>query len=751
MGERPHIVLRRPEAFQPIYRTSTGALLAVAEERSLRRRHGPHKSNMDTRSAISSHWSGLAPGQYSDDPGAVGAGEFLQALISSSDLKFQHALALLDMIAEIVADRLDSAVCATFYRRGEDSEFRLLSLLENVGLAASDSPMFEAFVSGNFNTDGELTNVYLDNHDSRLRRPPGYDEWARAHSLEQLFASHFVTGEGDRILILSLFHTEAATRIGSAAQICRLASQQLELVFSLVRQETHQRALGAFISATLELSHYDDELSDDESVGQRIADCAAQLPFVIHVSYVTNETAPALFLSAEDDCAVDVDGSESEVSALKMVSDNAMLVTLESAKTVHAILITSRKSHFGDEDLLLLRLFAGYAGATFRNHTLTRHQRRAYDALRAAQTRLIEAEATAIIGDMAGGLAHDFNNLFGAIIGRIQLIRHREGASALSTELGLLETLACEGAERIKRLQEFSSSVKPPQLMAVDAVKILHDYQARRPEWRADAERRNVTVTYSVHSPGPLTIQAKPEDLFVALDKLIRNGVDACPDDGRVEVILLREGGRAVFNVRDTGSGIPASVKNKIFNPFFTTKNTKSAGLGLSVAQGIIVNHGGSVVATSTGGAPGATVALNFPLIQATPSQPPDEVDRSRVSHRIMVVDDDEQIRGILKDMLNLLGQETQEFCDGQSTLASFAKGRYDLVFSDLGMPGMSGYELTAHLKKIDPEIPVILITGWGAQLDSSEMRSRGVSHLLAKPFHLKDLQELLGAIGTYS
>jgi len=203
--------------------------------------------------------------------------------------------------------------------------------------------------------------------------------------------------------------------------------------------------------------------------------------------------------------------------------------------------------------------------------------------------------------------------------------------------------------------------------------------------------------------------------------------------------------------VRDTGSGIPASVKNKIFNPFFTTKNTKSAGLGLSVAQGIIVNHGGSVVATSTGGAPGATVALNFPLIQATPSQPPDEVDRSRVSHRIMVVDDDEQIRGILKDMLNLLGQETQEFCDGQSTLASFAKGRYDLVFSDLGMPGMSGYELTAHLKKIDPEIPVILITGWGAQLDSSEMRSRGVSHLLAKPFHLKDLQELLGAIGTYS
>jgi CheY-like chemotaxis protein len=186
-------------------------------------------------------------------------------------------------------------------------------------------------------------------------------------------------------------------------------------------------------------------------------------------------------------------------------------------------------------------------------------------------------------------------------------------------------------------------------------------------------------------------------------------------------------------------------VRRRAFDPFFTTKGARGTGLGLSVVYGIVSRHGGRVRIDSRENL-GTTVTVNLPVFQGdTAVRPPEPGPVETGSARILVVDDEEELANMLADILRLDGKHVPEVVtNAQAALERLASDPPDLVFTDLGMPVVSGWELAAQARTLHPGLPVILVTGWGHQLDPDRVRESGVVGVVAKPYRIADIRKAI-------
>jgi CheY-like chemotaxis protein len=231
---------------------------------------------------------------------------------------------------------------------------------------------------------------------------------------------------------------------------------------------------------------------------------------------------------------------------------------------------------------------------------------------------------------------------------------------------------------------------------------------------------------------------------------LLTNARDAMkPAGGTLTVSLDGDERQIVLRVSDTGHGIPDHIRDKIFEPFFTTKGalggsaTPGTGLGLSVSYGIVQSHGGSfVVASETG--KGTTMTITLPVIE-TPEAAAALAEAEREpaelpNLRILLADDDVAIQRSLKRLLEQIGHTVSVHSDGQSALDAYRSGEYDIVLSDLAMPGMGGLELLRELRAYDPEVRVLILTGQTTGAQQQEATRLGAAEILRKPFELEEL-----------
>jgi len=184
----------------------------------------------------------------------------------------------------------------------------------------------------------------------------------------------------------------------------------------------------------------------------------------------------------------------------------------------------------------------------------------------------------------------------------------------------------------------------------------------------------------------------------------------------------------------------------RIFDPFFTTKPVKGTGLGLSVAYGIVTRHHGVITVDSQPGL-GTEFVLRFPTNQVeSVAQPQATTSRDGEIHplRILVVDDEEPVLEVLADMLRNRGQDVRIGVGGEAGLSEFQRWRPQVVFSDLGMPEVNGWDVARRVKSQAPETPVVLVTGWGSQLEEGSAQARGVDLIMAKPFSMEDVDHTL-------
>lgn len=350
--------------------------------------------------------------------------------------------------------------------------------------------------------------------------------------------------------------------------------------------------------------------------------------------------------------------------------------------------------------------------------------------------KILRKEKLAALGTMAGGVSHDFNNLLMAILGNIQLMLPRVQDEEVRRRLENIEKAVHDGSHTVRRLQKFTERERETQAaVVVDVCEAIRDVvEWTRPRWKDGMEKAGHIIRFELDLAPECSASIHASDLREVLTNLIFNAVEAMPEGGGISIRSRVGGESVVVEVSDTGIGMSREVAAKIFDPFYSTKGVGNSGLGLSVSWSLVARNGGELLVRSKPGK-GSTFIIRLPRAATNKSASASGAarDDSR-TYRLLVVDDDENIMGILRDMLRLKGHRVKGTHDAREALELLDNEEFDLVLTDLGMPVVSGWEVARCAKEKNPKTPVILITGWGAQYEEDDLASKGVDTVLAKP-----------------
>ncbi|MFC2155113.1 ATP-binding protein [Acidobacteriota bacterium] len=374
------------------------------------------------------------------------------------------------------------------------------------------------------------------------------------------------------------------------------------------------------------------------------------------------------------------------------------------------------------------------------------------------EQQLIQSQKMEAIGTLAGGIAHDFNNLLGVILGNTEMMLDdlQDGTDMhqMAEQVAIATKRAAEVVKQILTFSRQSQQERKPLRIGIvitEALKLL------RSSLPATIEiRRNLDVDSD-------TIMANIVQIHRVLMNLCANAAFAMRGPGGIlEVKLdnihfdadtaarynkLSPGDYLELTVSDTGEGISPKVIKRIFEPYFTTKKTgEGTGMGLAVVHGIIKNHGGDIRVTSKPGK-GSTFQVFLPLIEGSVQQ--DKTTREDIpggSEGILFVDDEiELVRGV-KKMLERLGYEVMGESVPRAALILFREepDRFDLLITDLTMPGMTGFKLAEEVRRIKPGIPIIFCSGFSAALSDEQIEAFGLCDFVMKPIIKRDLARVI-------
>ena len=372
------------------------------------------------------------------------------------------------------------------------------------------------------------------------------------------------------------------------------------------------------------------------------------------------------------------------------------------------------------------------------------------------ETQLLQAQKMEAVGTLAGGIAHDFNNILQAISGYVQLLLiKKEVKDSGRLYLNQIDKSTRKAAELTKQLLIFSRKAES-KLRAVDLnqeIKGVHKLFQRTIPKMIDIE---------LHLAENLKlINADPVQLEQIMMNLGVNARDAMPDGGKLtfetrNVVLEEEyykthvdvipGEYVLFRISDTGHGMDRKTLERIFEPFYTTKETgKGTGLGLSIVYGLVESHGGHIMCYSEP-EQGTIFKIYFPalLIENIEQEiEPEEEVMIRGGHEtILIVDDEEALRDQGRDMLIKYGYTAITAENGEMAIEIYKKekDRINLVILDIGMPGMGGYKCLEQLFKIDPEIKVIIASGYASSSMVDETLEAGAADFISKPYRITDM-----------
>ncbi len=419
-----------------------------------------------------------------------------------------------------------------------------------------------------------------------------------------------------------------------------------------------------------------------------------------------------------------------------------MAVPIRSQDELHGVLYVSNRSPrpFTDNDEAVLRRLADYAGAAIANANLYQGLRAAHEQLARSQATLVQNERLRALGEMAAGVAHDFNNMLAVIVARAELLLGKAHDAYVVRGLQEIHRAATNGASTVRRIQNFTGTRRARPAGRVALGEIVREVvQLTRVRWKDEAQRRGVPYEVTVDGTAP-AIAGHGDDLREVFTNLLNNALDAMPDGGRCTFRLSEDARSAVVEVEDTGRGMTPDVSARIFEPFFTTKGPKGSGLGLAVSWGIVNSCGGTITAVSRVGT-GTRVTVRLPIPDALPAEPPAPASLEPApTARILVIDDEESVREVLSDLLVEAGYTVQQAASGPQGLELCATERFDLVLTDLSMPGMSGWDVAAAVETRHPGTAIGLVTGWGEQVDPEQASRHHLKFVLAKPFLLDDV-----------
>ena len=377
---------------------------------------------------------------------------------------------------------------------------------------------------------------------------------------------------------------------------------------------------------------------------------------------------------------------------------------------------------------------------------------RALEELHATQQQVIQQERLRALGKMAGGVAHDFNNALIPILGYAELLIERPGllddrVVALKY-LRLVRTAAKDATAVVGRLREFYRQRDETELFEpVDLLEALAEaISMTQPRWYDEALAQGLQITVEQDfDPVPI-IACHGGEIREMVTNLLFNAVDALPQGGRIVVRAYPAEQNVVFEVRDDGIGMTEEVRARCMEPFVTTKGERGTGLGLAMVYGIVQRHHGNIEIESTLGE-GTIVRVRLPFYRGVDAPPPAEGASGTRTLRILLVDDEQVVRDVVALFLQHGDHDVEVAATAIEALRLAREQNFDLVITDHAMPGMSGANLATTLRSAGFDIPILMLTGFGELMTTSDSIPEGVTKLVNKPVTMEDLRSAIDSI----
>jgi PAS domain S-box-containing protein len=374
------------------------------------------------------------------------------------------------------------------------------------------------------------------------------------------------------------------------------------------------------------------------------------------------------------------------------------------------------------------------------------------------EDKIIHAQRIDSIGNLAGGISHDFNNILTSILGSTAIMKRKmKRDDPWYRFVDIIETAAKRGAGLTRQLLAFAR--KGATEFRPIVVNDIIEETLRLFERSTD---KSITL-HKEFTNAVCLINGDDGQLQQSLLNILINARDAMPEGGTItiqstkarfteseDVPEARPGEYAVITIRDTGMGMNHETLQRIFEPFYTTKDQgKGTGLGLSVVYGVVNSHNGFITVHSDLGH-GAIFTLHFPLLPITeiPKRTSRVATLKHGTEHILVVDDEKEVGTVISGMLNDLGYRVTVVDSGRKAVTLYKTGnRFDAVILDMNMPKMSGKDTFIHLKEMDDQIRVIISTGYSNRsIDTTQLRDV-VSGFLQKPYQLEELSTILRVV----
>jgi PAS domain S-box-containing protein len=369
---------------------------------------------------------------------------------------------------------------------------------------------------------------------------------------------------------------------------------------------------------------------------------------------------------------------------------------------------------------------------------------------------LLQAQKMEAIGTLAGGIAHDFNNILSPILGHTEMLLHDiPDGNPHRESLTKIHSSTLRAKELVKHILAFSRQSTPElKLFKMQPIvnEVLNLIRSTIP--------KTIEIKQDIDMDGNV-IKADPTQIHQIIMNLTTNAYHAMEKDGGELNVSLKEinlgkldlinpaiepGKYACLTVRDTGKGIPENIIQKIYDPFFTTKEKgKGTGMGLSVVHGIIKNLNGEIILKSSPGK-GTEFKVYIPAEKAPSKKYEIKTDQSIPCgfEKILLVDDEEEVTIAMKKILERLGYQVVSETSSIEALRAFQANpeKFDMVITDMGMPNMAGDKFSVELIKIRPDIPILLCTGFSENMSEEKASLMGISGFLLKPISINLLSK---------
>ena len=374
----------------------------------------------------------------------------------------------------------------------------------------------------------------------------------------------------------------------------------------------------------------------------------------------------------------------------------------------------------------------------------------ALDELKRTQEQIIQSERLRALGQMASGIAHDFNNALTPILGYSDLLLNGPGIlddkPTTTSMLRDIKTAATDAAQTVRRLSEFYAPARKAERKAIDVRNLIDSTLAlTRPLWKEEKAAKGINIQITAELNDVQHISGNESQLREMLTNLIFNAVDAMPKGGTITIKARKDTPFTAIEVNDTGTGMNEEVRRRCFEPFFTTKRKRGGGLGLSMVHGIVRQHEGNIEIQSEEGK-GTAIIVRIPESATSEkrhhAQPVYLAEIPQLS--ILLIDDEDLVRQTIEACLKGDKHTVRTATEGKHGIEMFTKDHFDIVITDRAMPGVSGDQVAIEIKKINPNVPIIMLTGFGHIMKDTHQHPHGVDLVINKPITRDALREAL-------